>query len=380
MNPNPHVVLLKSKLGAAGGLEKASLGIVQAFIQRGCPVTLLTTGEPSPSLPPQCRVVSLGANLALSLLQIKAFDRACRSWLQTHPAPIVFGLDRNSFQTHYRAGNGVHAHYLTLRKKQESWWKGVSFDWNPLHRTLLSLERQTYEGHALRRLFTNSRMVKEEALRYYRIPEEKIVPIHNGVEWEEMAGDFSAWESQKPFIISDLGLDSSCYQFLFVGHGFRRKGLEPLLRGLSELKDPWQLSVVGRDKHARQFQTLAERLGIRERVFFFGERRDTRRFFQMADALAIPSLYDPFANVTVEALAMGLFVISSPSNGGSEVLTPQSGVTITDMADPEAMKEALTLAFKFPKTPERASAIRQTVKGLEFLSQLDRIVDLTLNA
>ena len=44
-------------------------------------------------------------------------------------------------------------------------------------------------------------------------------------------------------------------------------------------------------------------------------------FYQMADALVIPSFYDPFANVTVEALAMGLFVLSSKHNGGPEILT-----------------------------------------------------------
>ncbi len=58
-----------------------------------------------------------------------------------------------------------------------------------------------------------------------------------------------------------------------------------------------------------------------------------RPFYQLADALAIPSFYDPFANVTVEALAMGLFVVSSRSNGGFEILDPSKGIIIENLSE-----------------------------------------------
>ena len=67
-------------------------------------------------------------------------------------------------------------------------------------------------------------------------------------------------------------------------------------------------------------QALAAKLNIQRRVTFFGPQKEIRPFYQFADALVIPSFYDPFANVTVEALAMGLFVVSSKSNGGHEIL------------------------------------------------------------
>jgi UDP-glucose:(heptosyl)LPS alpha-1,3-glucosyltransferase len=80
----------------------------------------------------------------------------------------------------------------------------------------------------------------------------------------------------------------------------------------------------------------------------------------------------------VEALAMGLFVISSRYNGGREVLNEESGAIIENLTDPMSMVEALTKALSRPKDPVRALQIRNSVKHLDFSNQLDKIVQLTL--
>ena len=98
----------------------------------------------------------------------------------------------------------------------------------------------------------------------------------------------------------------------------------------------------------------------------------------MADALAIPSLYDPFANVTVEALAMGLFVVSSASNGGHEVLQPFSGMTIPEIHDPKAIRKGLETALAHPKTTTSASTIRASVAHLDFPKKLSELIDACL--
>jgi len=100
-------------------------------------------------------------------------------------------------------------------------------------------------------------------------------------------------------------------------------------------------------------------------VEFFGPQKEILPFYKKADALVIPSFYDPFANVTVEALAMGLFVVSSKTNGGSEALTKTNGVVVKD-----SLIDALETALKKPKTKERASQIRESVKHLDFSNQM----------
>lgn len=367
-----QVTLIKGELFKQGGLEKYTWQIAQDFCRLGCPVTLLTSGNvQSPLSDPLLQIVSFPIDHALSFLNVVHFDRACADYLKHHPTPIVFSLDRLHFQTHIRAGNGSHAAYLQMRAAQEGLAKKLSFALNPLHRAILSLEKKGFEDPRLKILFTNSRMVKQEILDHYWTDPGKIHVVHNGVEWHGLQEKFDVWEDQK----------QETYQFLFMGHNFKRKGLDKLLLALSEIKnEPFHLNIVGHDKGSAHFEHLAQRLNLSKKVTFFGPRIDAHTFYQKSDCLVIPSLYDPFANVTVEALAFGLFVLSSKTNGGHEVLTPESGALLECPDDPTSFAKALKMALGRRKTPQSALSIRQSVKYLDFSNQLRKITQLTLES
>jgi UDP-glucose:(heptosyl)LPS alpha-1,3-glucosyltransferase len=79
------------------------------------------------------------------------------------------------------------------------------------------------------------------------------------------------------------------------------------------------LLVVGDDTVA-PFKRLAEELGVGERVIFAGARRDLPAIYAAADALVLPSSYETFALVCVEAMASGLPVLASPVGGIEDYL------------------------------------------------------------
>ena len=374
------ITLIKSALHKTGGLEKYTWALARDFCALKAPVTLLTTGLITPPFTdPLLQIISFPIHSPLSVLQLLKFDKACSSYLCSHPCPIIFSLDRTRFQTHIRAGNGVHAEYLRMRQKQEGPLKALSLKCNPLHRTICALEKEAFEDPALNTLFTNSHLVKKEILKHFATPREKIEIIHNGVEWQAMQADFNLWEEKKSVHMQRLKLDPSLHQLLFIGHNYQRKGLEPLLLALSHLKAaPFQLSVLGKDKQIPYYQNYAKRLGLSHKVFFFGPQ-DTMPFYQLADTLVIPSLYDPFANVTVEALAMGLFVLSSTTNGGHEVLTPETGKIIEDLYNPHQFAALLQATLERPKTAIQALAIRSSIGHLDFSKQLRLMTEKTLN-
>jgi UDP-glucose:(heptosyl)LPS alpha-1,3-glucosyltransferase len=349
------IAILKSHMsGTSGGLEKVTLGLIKAFIRKNHEVTLLTTGLYH-TKPIGAKVVNLGYRSKCALKHHWQFDQIAREYLKQHPHDIVFGLDRNKEQTHYRAGNGVHAVYLKNRLQAEKPLKKLLLRLNPLHPFLIRQEKAAFESSLLRKLFTNSQMVKDQLLENFKIQEDKIIVIQNGIDWTGYASFFAKKQPSKPF------------KFLFVGNNYKRKGLPQILRALPLLKDlHFELHVVGKDKH---------RYKAPLNVHFHGPVSNMMPFYQQCHCLLLPSFYDPFANVTLEALAMGLFVITSKQNGGHEVLEDQTGVCIEDVLDIQALAEAMRQSMTASLNPEY---IRNSIRHLDFSNQLDKMADLAL--
>lgn len=370
-----RVALLKMEAKSRGGLEKYANRIASGFAQKGADVSLLTTGvgeNRSAGIDscsfPICRWPGF--------LRLEQYDRCIRRWLKKNPVDLIFGMERTRIQTHIRAGNGVHAAYLNSRLASEGRLKYAMCSINPLHRKILEMEKAAFESQGLKKIFVNSRMVQNELLKYYAVHPSKIEIIHNGVEWKEHEVPFAVWEKEKAAACQTHGLDPSALHLLFIGNGYRRKGLDELLFALSLWKfRNFHLSVVGKDKKLDAYQEKAARLGLKNRVRFFGVRQEILPFYQMADALVIPSFYDPFANVTLEALSFGLFVVSSKTNGGHEILTNQNGAIIENLLSPESILSSLDLCLGARKTAKSAKEIRDSISHLDFSNQLVKLID-----
>jgi UDP-glucose:(heptosyl)LPS alpha-1,3-glucosyltransferase len=107
---------------------------------------------------------------------------------------------------------------------------------------------------------------------------------------------------------------------LFVGSGFRRKGLDHLLAvwDSPELKEVYLL-VVGEDARRDRYVAWAERQAP-GRVLFTGRQTDVERYYGAADVVALPAVQEAFGNVVLEALASGLPVVVSRTVGAAEIL------------------------------------------------------------
>ena len=101
-----------------------------------------------------------------------------------------------------------------------------------------------------------------------------------------------------------------------------------------------RLVVIGRG-HRATHEAHAARLGVAERIVWLGPRPDVERWYAAADVAVLPTRYEPFGNVHLEALASGLPIVTSTEAGGSELIEDGVNGAVVDPRDAKALAVAV---------------------------------------
>lgn len=219
---------------------------------------------------------------------------------------IYLSLERISCPDIYRAGDGVHKVFLQIEKKSK---------FNPLHLVYLYLEKRCFTNSKM--IIANSNMVKNEIISTYGIDEEKIKVIYNGFPLEKFDKEKSKENLEKEF-----SFDLKEKIILYVGSGFKRKGVKEFLEILSKLKNKnFRAFIIGKEKKMDSYKILTKNLGLENKVVFTGARSDVKDFYTMSDIFLFPTRYEPFSNVVLEAMNYENVVITTKQNGASEILS-----------------------------------------------------------
>ncbi|MBU1205865.1 MAG: glycosyltransferase family 4 protein [Proteobacteria bacterium] len=279
-----------------------------------------------------------------SFLEALSFAFFSQRLMQQNSFDIIHSFERTLYQDIYRAGDGCHREWLLQRKKVDPWWKRHFYPLNPLHRTLLFLEKKLFQSSRLKLIIANSLRGKEEIMQHYRVPASKIRVIYNGVDRQRFNPQNLA--QYRPEMRRKLGLKDIDSVMLFLGSGFKRKGLSFILKSLSSMeREDIKLLVVGKDDPT-PYQKMARRLNILEQVIFTGPRQDVEKIYAAGDLFVLPSVYEPFSNACAEAMATGLPVITTRMNGVAELISPgENGYIIEDPREIPAMTGILKRAL-----------------------------------
>ncbi|CCJ74557.1 UDP-glucose:(heptosyl) LPS alpha1,3-glucosyltransferase WaaG [Cronobacter condimenti 1330] len=179
-------------------------------------------------------------------------------------------------------------------------------------------------------------MVKKEIIEDFGVPSDKIHVIYNAVDNQH----FTPPDAELFIRLREqwrLPVEKTC--FVYIGSGFERKGLDAAIRAIAPT--PCHLMVVGKDKDQKRYELLAQSLNCADRVHFFGMQQETLPFYQMADGLLLPTLYDPFPNVVLEAMACGLPVITTHGCGGAEFIQQGKNGYVCDALDVLSLQDAI---------------------------------------
>jgi UDP-glucose:(heptosyl)LPS alpha-1,3-glucosyltransferase len=228
----------------------------------------------------------------------------------------------------YRAGDGVHAEWLDIRRATRGSagraLQQFSIALDPYHRYVCAAERRMFEHPALRAVICNSMMVRGEIERHFGVPPHKLHVIHSGVELDYFHPRHRT--ALRAAARAEVGAGDADVVFLFVGSGFWRKGLDAAIGALARCADRrFHLAVAGRDRNTARFAEQAGAAGLGDRVRFLGGREDIRPLYAAADCFILPTRYDPFPSAALEALAMGLPAIVGRRSGAAEIVRPGFG-------------------------------------------------------
>jgi UDP-glucose:(heptosyl)LPS alpha-1,3-glucosyltransferase len=199
----------------------------------------------------------------------------------------------------------------------------------------MAVERAGFRWPGLERAIAVSKMVEDDLIQSFDLPSERVVTLYNGVDCRSFRPPGEV--SERAIVRQRLGLPHDARVMLFAGSGFGRKGLGFLIEAWARLRGSPYLLVAGGDRAAARFEQLAMRHGIGARVRFLGRRGDVAELMRASDALALPSLFEPFGNVVLEAMASGLPVLTSSRCGVAEIVPDELRAFV--VADPANVAE-----------------------------------------
>ncbi|MGH9578593.1 MAG: glycosyltransferase family 4 protein, partial [Terriglobales bacterium] len=301
-----RIALVRQRYNPYGGAERFIERVLPALERTGAELTLIARRADGWNAR---RFVAVDPFHIGNAWRDASFARSARRAWESGGFDLVQSHERIAGCDIYRAGDGVHAEWLEIRRAAAGSLGRLGIALNPHHRYVCAAERRMFAHPALRAVICNSAMVRGEIERRFGAAPQKLHVIHNGVDLERFHPRQRA--ALRAAARAELGAGGKECLFLFVGSGFWRKGLDVAIAALARCVDErFRLVVAGRDRQAARFAGQARAEGVADRVKFLGGREDVRPLYAAADCFILPTRYDPFPNTVLEALAMGLPAIA----------------------------------------------------------------------
>ena len=368
-----RIALAHKRLDLRGGTERVLYRTAEGLRDRGYEVHLFC-GEFSIPPPrgtfghslPYVRWPRTARLLTFALLAPRVIAK--------HRCDLVISFDRMIRQDLFRSGGGPHRVFLQKMSRRRNLWRRLWYGLSPYHRCLLAVERRQMSDRGSRKIIAVCEQGKREIMEAYGVPEERVTVVHNGVDLERFHPR-RRFEGGKT-VREKLEISPESAVVLFVGTGFRRKGLDRLLYlwNIEKFNDTC-LVVVGNDSRLSSYQ----KRWSRKNIIFVGPQAAVEDYYAAADLLVLPSLQEAFGNVALEALASGLPVITVAGVGALDEVDGDLSQAI--LVDPDDAVELSAKIFFFldrARWSDWSMAARRAAERYswdKYFVQLEKIID-----
>jgi glycosyltransferase involved in cell wall biosynthesis len=323
---------------ATGGAETFAQDAVSALAERGIEQHVI--GRPHPIAAARYEAAGVG----FSPFGFTAFDRLRRGTLRTRAAS--FGADI------------VHAWMARAASFVPGGMPCPVLGWFGGYYDLKYYRRADFLAGVTRDIVRD--LVARGA------PADRVSVVHT----------FGTLPDSAPVERAALGTPEHAPVVLVLSRLHEKKGIDTILRAVATLPG-FYLWLAGEGPERERYKTLAERLGVGERVRFLGWRTDRKSLLAACDVCALPSRYEPFGTVMPEAWSMRKPLVATRAAGARQYVTDGESGLLCDIDDVEGLAGALRRAACDSALRERIVAGGWAAYEAEF--ERTRVVDTLLD-
>lgn len=330
--PRLRLALCYSDCHRRGGVERV-LSEAASHLSRSCDVTVIARsfserGNPGETVKRQC----LGGARFPFGLDLPRVRRRTESLIRSKQWDVWAGFGVQAPEGSVVWVQSVHAAWWEETRLRRTGWRRFVQGVNPFHKVVLRMEEALFRRRRYRRLIALTPRVREDLERFYGVDSSLVDVLPNGFS----RGDFNAGlrRTYRRLLRGKLGLPEDAWVVLFVANEWERKGFLPLLEAVERLKDR-TVHVVAVGNLPKAFlMRQAEKMGMSGRVHVVGCSEGVQGWFGMADVFALPTVYEAWGMVIVEAMAAGLPVLTSRCAGAAVAVKEAfSGLLLEDPTD-----------------------------------------------
>lgn len=346
-----------------GGAERVALTLIREFVGRGYEVDLVLVraeGALIKLVPPEATLVVLGASrflaaiipLARYLRERRPHAVQVRMWPLTVIAVLARALARSKARLVLSDHAPLSRHYSR----------------SPRTLRLLKWSVRAFYPRAEARILVSAGAA-EDLSRLTGLPRDAFTVVYNPlarVERPAPSADVEAlWKGSDGRIIS-VGSLTAIKNHALLLDAFVR------LRRLRRAR----LLIVGAGEELSALRAQAAREGVADDVVFAGFQPDPSALIASADLFVLSSEFEGFGNVLVEAMWLGVKVVSTDCpTGPREILAGGEFGRLVPCGDAQALAEAMDAALREPKMPDR---LKRRAEALSGPATMERYLELML--
>ena len=368
------IALVHKRLDLRGGTERDFYRTAEGLRDLGHEVHLFCS-EYGVKPPPDTVAHRIPVLPVGRTARLWSFALSAPAIIRRYHCDVVVSFGRMLKADIVRSGGGSHRGFLERLGEQGGLGRRLWQRLSPYHQSVLAIERRQFQPERYQRIIAVSAEVRRDLMSHYAVPPERIEVLYNGVDQRRFHP--SRRENFRSKIRERWQIPENSPLVLFVGSGFRRKGLDLLLSVWSApgLSDAYLL-VLGDAARMSRYKARARALAG-GRIVFAGRKEDVENYYAAADVVALPSLQEAFGNVVLESLAAGLPVLVSREAGAAEVLSGNliEGI-VNRIDDREELAGKLARLLERRADPLVSAEARRLAEGFSWEKHFDKFAAL----